>query len=585
MRHRSFVPYLMAVAAIFGAGTLNAVNNPKSASAAISAPSLVPVLDSACLTYWGVQLDTLAKVHLATTKLTAYQKRARARLDSLMLNVVCTDSVPPDTTPPDSTPPDTTPPATVTDTTPVAGVAMPAVFLNFPYPTATRTYTVTSNLQTALDTAKRGDELRLSGTFTGNYTVSSCASGWIVVRTLGSHVPALGTRITPTDAASSAKVITATSQPAIKATSAACGWRFVGLDIGLSASVSTAPNPHYGVMILERGAKRIVLDRVYLHGTATDSLIRTLAMHSDSTQVSDSWLSDAHAVGYDAQAIWGGEGNGPYKIINNHLEASGENVLFGGNAPSVLGTVPSDIEVRGNYFLKPAAWRTNAPWLEKNLFELKNARRVLVTHNIFDGSWPDGQSGHAMIFMSSNQGGNCRLCRVTDVTFRRNKIINVGAGPTVSPHGDLTNGLVGVDTLTRRIAFVMNVIDVGTYAGDKRGFTILSGVTTTVIDSNVISGTIGGGSWYHEGGTPCTIRANTVKRGQYFWIFKSGSGEGTATLSAACPVLTFTNNVLVGAANGSTYPATTTVVASEGALAVLVRAKVDTATTGVIRTP
>jgi len=52
----------------------------------------------------------------------------------------------------------------------------------------------------------------------------------------------------------------------------------------------------------------------------------------------DSFFTDFHCIAVtgsctDAQAIAGGVGTdpgGPYKIVNNFLEASGENILFGG---------------------------------------------------------------------------------------------------------------------------------------------------------------------------------------------------------------------------------------------------------------
>src|SRR4051812_13078409 len=98
-------------------------------------------------------------------------------------------------------------------------------------------------------------------------------------------------------------------------------------------------------------------------------------------------------VGSDAQAIAGWSGPGPYKIVNNYLEGSTENLIFGGagnnslmqlmlsidtNAdPVITNLVPSDIEVRNNYFFKPLSWKQDDPsyagmhWAVKNIFELK----------------------------------------------------------------------------------------------------------------------------------------------------------------------------------------------------------------------
>jgi len=81
----------------------------------------------------------------------------------------------------------------------------------------------------------------------------------------------------------------------------------------------------------------IVFDRLWLHGTAQDETTRGL-MLTGSTYVAvvDSSFSDFHCVAVtgtcsDSQAIGGGIGDramGPYKIVNNYLEAAGENIIF-----------------------------------------------------------------------------------------------------------------------------------------------------------------------------------------------------------------------------------------------------------------
>ena len=53
-------------------------------------------------------------------------------------------------------------------------------------------------------------------------------------------------------------------------------------------------------------------------------------MNSARTAVVDSYLSDFHEVGADNQAVASWNGPGPFKIVNNYLEASSENILFGG---------------------------------------------------------------------------------------------------------------------------------------------------------------------------------------------------------------------------------------------------------------
>jgi hypothetical protein len=63
------------------------------------------------------------------------------------------------------------------------------------------------------------------------------------------------------------------------------------------------------------------------------------------------------------------------------------------------------------------------PFIVKNLFELKNAERVLFESNILENSWGGfSQAGFAILLTPKNQalhaGNVCPSCQVTDVTIR-----------------------------------------------------------------------------------------------------------------------------------------------------------------------
>ena len=100
--------------------------------------------------------------------------------------------------------------------------------------------------------------------------------------------------------------------------------------------------------------------------------------------------------------------------------------MFGGGDPRIRGTIPSDIEIRRNHVFKPTSWK--GKWLVKNLFEIKNAQRVLVEGNVFENNWQDGQGGSAIVMKSVNQDGTCTWCVAKDITFRLNLIKNTGSG-------------------------------------------------------------------------------------------------------------------------------------------------------------
>jgi hypothetical protein len=140
----------------------------------------------------------------------------------------------------------------------------------------------------------------------------------------------------------------------------------------------------------------------------------------------------------DSQVVATGGGHSPssgFKIVNNFLEAAGENILFGGTPASAT---PTDIEIRNNYLFKPLTWKpgepgfvggkSGRPFIVKNLFELKNAQRVLFEGNLLENSWGGfSQNGYAILLSPKNQESRCPVCQVTDVTIRHSLIENVGA--------------------------------------------------------------------------------------------------------------------------------------------------------------
>jgi hypothetical protein len=266
--------------------------------------------------------------------------------------------------------------------------------------------------------------------------------------------------------------------------------------------------------------------------------------------------------------------------VNNTLQGAGENVMFGGADPGIPGLVPGDIEIRQNYIWSPVSWK--GVWTKKNLLELKNAVRVLVEGNIFDGSWTDGQTGWAVILKSANQNGGCRWCRTTDVTFRRNLIRRAGAGINVAAKGDNP----ATDTTARRVQITENVLDqigVSPYSGDLRGFQLLPGTTEISLASNVLTGTLQAALALDQspGSTAASFRDNVWARGNY-GVIATGASPGSSALNTGAPGATWSNQTLVGNPL-SGFPTGTTFVSSEtlAVSAAQIRSVVTQATLGV----
>jgi len=326
------------------------------------------------------------------------------------------------------------------------------------------------NLQAALDHANCGDILKLQAgaVFQGLFHIPAkpCDDAhWIIVRTSASDdsLPTEGTRLTPCYAGVAAlpgrpDFHCASSPPAnvlariefagktglgpLLFQSGANHYRFLGLEI--TRADSAGPIMALASLPDDATADHIIFDRVWCHGTAQSETRRGIAL-SGMTYVAvvDSFFTDFHCVAgtgacTDAQTMSAGGGNtpeGPFKIVNNFLEASGENLMFGGRPAK---TTPTDLEIRHNHLFKPMIWMRGQPgfvgaanghpFIVKNHFELKNAQRVLFEDNLLENNWGGfSQAGFSIVLSPKSQQNGCPICQVTDITIRNVKISNVGS--------------------------------------------------------------------------------------------------------------------------------------------------------------
>ena len=518
--------------------------------------------------------------------------RVKAAEDSLLRPAA--PPPPPVDTQPTPPPPPPPPPPADTQPPPSSGsvAELPRVFLSYTYPATTRTVTVAggADLQAALNAAQRGDELVLpcDASWTGNYVLpAKPGSGWIVVRTAClAQLPPVGSRVSVSHGALMPDIVTPNSMPALATAAGASHWRLVGLEVTVAVAFAAQQyaivalgDPNYTT--LAQVPTDLVLDRMYVHGRTTTNLSRCVALNSARTQITDSQLTECHGKGFDSQAILGWNGPGPFKIVNNTLEGAGENVMFGGADPRIPGLVPSDIEIRRNHFVTPASWK--GVWTKKNLFELKNAVRVLVEGNVFEGSWTDGQNGGAILLRSANQSGGCRWCRTTDVTIRRNLIRRVEGG-----FGFIGGAGTGIDTTLRRVHLTDNVVDsigVGVpMSGAFRGFQFTEVPREILIERTLVTGNLYMGAYLGQPRTDAlTVRDVVVARGQFGWT-GDGATQGKPALDLYAPGTVWQNVTLIGPST-TTYPAGTTFVTAESQapLAAQIRGVVRQATAGVVQ--
>ncbi len=272
-----------------------------------------------------------------------------------------------------------------------------------------------SDLQLAIDAASPGSVLIIDAgeTFNGGFVLPyKPGNGWIIlISSRMDLLPPDEVRIDPFGATGNItfpfqsdampKIVTDNSSgiPCFKTEASAHHYRLVGLDI----TADTAVINSYGLINFGDGSSaqnslslvphHFNIDRCYIHGHSNAQVMKFgVRLDCENASIIDSYISEFHSIGFDAQAICGINGPGKFKIINNYLEASGENIMFGGAAPAIAGLVPSDIEIRQNYFFKPLTWRVGDSayagkhWTIKNLFELKTGMRVLLDGNVLENS-------------------------------------------------------------------------------------------------------------------------------------------------------------------------------------------------------
>jgi hypothetical protein len=416
-----------------------------------------------------------------------------------------------------------------------------------------------AELQNAIVNAQPGDTILLARgvVYTGNFTLtdkgsSTGSTSTITIRTTGDDgLAGDGQRVLPPMAPLLAKIRSPNSLPAILTAPGAHHWRLMLVEIvgnGLGDLIALGDG---GETSLARVPHNLVLDRVYAHGDPSLGQKRGISLNSASTTITGSYISDIKAVGQDSQGICGWNGPGPFIITNNSLEAAGENLLFGGADPSIPNLVPSDIMISANLLSKPVAWRSQN-WSVKNLFELKNARRVFATDNVFENNWEGGQPGYAILFTVRNQDGRCPWCQVDHVTFESNVVRHSAAGIQMLGY-DYGNP----SQQTQTILIHNNVfwdIDSQNWGGNGYFLTIVGGPRDVTVDHNTIISDHGSGVIQVDGPPILEFKfTNNLAKHNSYGIIGTSHAVGSDTISAFFPASEIRSNVLAGGSAGS-YP-------------------------------
>ena len=411
------------------------------------------------------------------------------------------------------------------------------------------------DLQAAINAAASGDTIILEAgaTYRGPFILpKKTGDSYITIQS--SRASEITGRVSPSQSGLLAQLRSnVPGDPVIRTDPGAHHYQLIGLDI----STFTASDFIYELVRLGDTRQtdlasvphHLILDRLWVHGFATQHMQRGISLNSAETAIVNSYISDIHGVGLDTQAICGWNGPGPFQIINNYLEASGENVMFGGALPSIPNLIPSNIEIRRNYFFKPLSWKVGHPtyagihWAVKNLLEFKNARNVIVDGNVLENSWPDGQIGYAILVTVDGELGKAPWVTTENISFTNNIVKNTEQGFQ----------LVGSDAPYQSGRGNGLLIENNLFTGIANRFLTINGFYNVTVNHNTH---FQNGNVTAFTGEPSIgfVYTNNITARSGFGFFGDNAGEGNRALEIFTPGAVFQKNLIAGA-QPSAYPA------------------------------
>jgi hypothetical protein len=426
------------------------------------------------------------------------------------------------------------------------------------------------SLQAAINAAQPGDTIQLQAgaTFTGAFNLpAKNGTAYITIRSSApdSSLPAAGQRINPTFASLLPKIKGTNTGAAMRVSPGATYWRLLFLEFSPAMSTASSNLVEFGgagttQTTVSSAPQHLIMDRCYVHGDPVYGHRRGLTLNSGDARVVNSYFSDFKGVSQDTQAIMGWNGPGPFLIENNHLEAAGENVMFGGTDPAIPNLLPTGITIRRNLFTKPTAWMTKT-WTVKNLLEFKNVQHVLVEGNIFENNWASGQQGYSILFTPRNQSGTAPLTVVRDVVVQNNVIRHVAAVFNVNGYDNLalSQQTQNID-IRNNLAYDVNTRWATPNNPSPGRFAIVGGGPKNVtFDHNTVDNN-GSSTIFIYGGyslTGTTLLGfeitNNLLRDNSYGIYGDKYGEGLAALKAYSPNGVVLRNTLAGG-SANVYP-------------------------------
>src|SRR5437868_1750927 len=440
---------------------------------------------------------------------------------------------------------------------------------------STITVPVGGNIQSAINAAQYGDTivLQAGAIYTANLVLPlKSGTGEIVIQSSRLSELPDGVRVSPAQSAlfpKSQSVIPA--EPVVKTVAGAHHYRFAGLEFSTAnASVVIYDIIRFGggrdvQTSLDQVPHHLVVDRCYIHGFDIQDTQRGVTLNSSESTISNSYISEIHTDGIEAQAVGAWNGPGPFHIINNYLEAAGENIMMGGSDSASVELMPGNIEILRNYLFKPLSWKVGDPsyagkhWTVKNLLELKAARNAVIDGNVLENIWTDAQDGKAILFTVRNQECTAPWSTVANIRFTNNTLKNAeGALNMLGMDNEVTASFGKCNPASSSVRGTGLYISNNLFYNINGPFMQLNGFYNVTLDHNTSFQKYNTYTLYGEQSLGY-ISTNNLTIENPWGIFGDGGYIGTAALTQYTPSYVFSKNLMVSASSsanpaGNFYP-------------------------------
>lgn len=376
-------------------------------------------------------------------------------------------------------------------------------------------------------------------------------------------------------------------------------WRFVGIEMwnrgaayGTTGPGGAAVSPRLSDIVrlgTSNGAiqstaaqvpNHVIFDRCYIHGDwALYPCRNAIFLNANYVGILGCDIGEVYARGNETHGIGMLNCDGPLHVENTTLHDSSCLFITGGGGVG-LGSphLPGDIAFVDCYFWRnQSSVGTTQIDTVKNLFELKFARRVLLTGFVMDGNWTDSQRTAVKLKTTNQAGQGIPWAEVIDVTVWNGIIQN--SPEAFGIIGQSEDPLTTVGSQRHDIFNILiKPLDVAPWTGTAasgsyfnlvgpfNGLVIehvtgfMSFNTLTGSPSNAINLTLGTAGSV-PAGTALTIQNLVFKNNIsgrlpsalrfVLGVRSVGNYQGTNALNYVAPGYVWANNLITGLINGS----------------------------------